>query len=65
MTMLEVFDGPVGHLALDDPWVDAQAAFGERYGEDLGDRLLMRGCEAPVEISAGCGLSGGRRGGRW
>jgi hypothetical protein len=64
--MLGAFDGPVGHLALDDPWVEAQAAFGERSGEDLGDRLLMCGGEAPGgKIPAGCGLSGGRRGGRW
>ena len=44
--MLRAFDCPVGHLALDDPRVAAQAAFGERFGEDLGDRLLMRGVEA-------------------
>ena len=61
--MLRAFDCPVGHLALDDPRVAAQAAFGERFGEDLGDRLLMRGVEAVGgEMQAGCGLSGGRRG---
>src|SRR5450755_745406 len=32
--MLGAFDGPVAHLAFDDAWLGALAAFGERLGED-------------------------------
>jgi hypothetical protein len=62
--VLGALDGPVAHLALNDAWVLPLAAVGERLGEDLGDRLLMRASGVPGgKIPAECGLSGARRGG--
>jgi hypothetical protein len=57
-------DAPARHLAFDDARVRAQPAFGERLGEDLGDRLVMR-CGEVVggKIPGGIGCCGGRRGG--
>jgi hypothetical protein len=59
------FDVPVGHLAFDDAGVGAEAAWWERLGEDLSDRLLVGGVEAVGGKSpAGFACCVGRRGGR-
>jgi hypothetical protein len=62
--MLGPLDAPVAHLALDDPWVLALAAWRERLGEDLSDRALVGRFDALGEKDPVlCGLSAGRRGG--
>src|SRR6266508_4325683 len=66
VSMLGALDAPVAHLALDDARVGAWAAFGERFGEDLGERAVMRGLQAVGGKSpGGRGCCGGRRGGFW
>jgi hypothetical protein len=66
VAVLGAFDGPVTHLAFDDAWLGALAAFGERLGEDLSDRLLV-GCGDAVggKIPGGSGCCDARRGGLW
>ena len=64
VAVLGAFDAPVAHLAFDDPRVAARPTLGKRLSEDLGDCLLVGGVDAVGgKIPAGCGLSGGRRGG--
>ena len=64
VAVLGALDGPVAHLALDHPWVLASAPFGERSGEDLSDRLLVRGGDRQGgKALAGFGCCGGWRGG--
>ena len=46
VAVVRAFDGPVGHLAFDDAGVASEAALGEWFSEDLGDRLLVGGVEA-------------------
>jgi hypothetical protein len=59
------FDVPFGHLAFDEPRVGARAAFGELFGEDFSDRLLMGGGEAlGGKIPGGIWCCGGRLGDR-
>ena len=65
VSVLGALHAPARHLALDDPWVPAEAALGEGFSPDLRDRLLICGVDPEGgKDPVGCVLSGGRRAGR-